>query len=177
MKKQKELKGLKNIDYVKYFNEVVRDEWWDKNSEVKRNLFSSITVMILTQDYLIKNDLKTLYIEKLAGNYNAINCKISTNERLKPNSKSSTRDHIIGVALIGNTVWESIKEGSLTINNHKNWIYKNLFLWGGIDMTRNQHKKQVEVNSKYELVDKTSFNHYKLILKEEIVKKLQIKQI
>ena len=131
----------------------------------------------MTQDYLIKNDLKTLYIEKLAGNYNAINCKISTNERLKPNSKSSTRDHIIGVALIGNTVWESIKEGSLTINNHKNWIYKNLFLWGGIDMTRNQHKKQVEVNSKYELVDKTSFNHYKLILKEEIVKKLQIKQI
>ena len=53
MKKQKELKGLKNIEYVKYFNEVVRDEWWDKNSEVKRNLFSSIPVMILTQDYLI----------------------------------------------------------------------------------------------------------------------------
>ena len=179
MKKKEELKSLENVDYVKYFNKVVRNEWWDNNSEVKRNLLSSIPVLILTQKYLIEKDLKTLYIKKLAGNYNAINCKLSTNERLKP-KKSSTRDHIIGVALIGNTVWESIKEGSLTINNQTKWIYKNLFLWGGINMTRNQHKNEVDVNSKDDLMYKTSFNHYGFVngtrvsdLKEEITKKIK----
>lgn len=173
--KEKELKSLKNLDYVKYFNEVIRDEWWDKNSEVKRNLLSSIPVLISTQVYLIKNGLKTNYVKKLAGNYNTINCKISTNERLEKKPKSPTRDHIIGVAAIGNTVWDSIKERSLTINNHTKWIYENLFLWGGIDMTSGQHKDDVEIDPEHDLMYKTSFNHYDPILKKEIIRKLQIK--
>ena len=173
--KEKELDSLKNVDYVKYFNKEIRDEWWKQDMEVKKNLLAAIPVMIKTQKYLIKNNLKPLYIKKLAGNYNAIDCRLKTNERLKGKSKNTTRDHIIGVALIGDTVWDSIKEESLNMDNHKDWIYDNLFLWGGVDMKRHEHdKKYIERDPKHGLMYKTSFNHY-LKLKDEVIE--QIKKI
>lgn len=172
--KEKELDSLKNVDYVKYFNKEIRDEWWKQDTEVKKNLLAAIPVMIKTQKYLIKNNLKPLYIKKLAGNYNAIDCRLKTNERLKGKSKNTTRDHIIGVALIGDTVWDSIKEESLNMDNHKDWIYDNLFLWGGVDMKRYEHNKNCieRGNPKHDLMYKTSFNHY-LKLKDEIIEKIK----
>ena len=173
MKKQKELKGLKNTDYVKYFNKKIRDNWWKQDTEVKKNIIAAIYVLVLTQKDLIENNSKTTYIKKLAGNYNAIDCKLKTNERLKGVSKNTTRDHIIGVALIGDTVWDSIKEESLNRDNYKDWIYDNLFLWGGVDMKRYEHdKKYIERDPKHGLMYKTSFNHY-LKLKDEIIEKIK----
>ena len=173
--KEKELDSLKNVDYVKYFNKEIRDDWWEKDTAVKENIIAAILVLVLTQKDLIENNLKATYIKKLAGNYNAINCELKSNERLRFDSENVTRDHIIGVALIGDTVWDSIKEGSLNIHNYKDWIYDNLFLWGGVDMKRHEHvKKYIERDPKHGLMYKTSFNHY-LKLKDEIIE--QIKKI
>jgi|TARA_B110000977_G_scaffold140917_1_gene178890 hypothetical protein len=171
--KEKELDSLKNEDYVKYFNKEIRDNWWKQDREVKKNILAAIRVMVLVHKDLIENNLKTTYIKKLAGNYNAINCKLSTNERLKDKSKKTTRDHIIGVALIGDTVWDSIKEKSLNKDNINDWTYNNLFLWGGVDMKRYEHNKNyIERDPKHDLMDKISFNHY-LKLQDEIIEKIK----
>jgi hypothetical protein len=166
MKTKKELNSLKNEVYVKYFNEQIRDEWWNKKKPyaAKENLLASIPVLIKTQEYLIKKKLKTTYVKKLAGNYNYINC------HLKTCLKAKTNDHIVGVKRIGNIVWDSIEEKSLTLKNHKEWIYDNLFLWGKVQMTGDQHKK-VEVNPDH-LKDNLRFKHYPRNLQKEIMKQL-----
>ncbi|MDC1459920.1 hypothetical protein N8304_00035 [Flavobacteriaceae bacterium] len=171
METKKMLESLKSEYYVKYFNQFIRKDWWDRTSgnEAKHNLLAAIPVLIITQDYLIDNNLKSLYVQKLAGNYNYIPCQLKTNS-----TKTPTQDHIVGVKRIGDIVWDSIKEKSLKIDNHKDWIYDNLFLWGRVDMTRDEHKYKV-AHHPSTLLKNLNFNHYKNPLKKVIIRKIKQK--
>ena len=51
--KEKGLDSLKNVDYVKYFNKEIRDDWWEENTAVKKNIIAAIFVLVLTQKDLI----------------------------------------------------------------------------------------------------------------------------
>lgn len=170
-KTEKMLKSLKNVYYVKYFNQIIRKDWWDRTSRnaAKHNLLAAIPVLIITQDYLIDNNLKSLYVKKLAGNYNYIPCQLKTNSKNTP-----TKDHIVGVKRLGDIVWDSIKEESLRIDNHKDWIYDNLFLWGRVDMTPDEHKHEV-AHHPPTLLENLMFNHYKNPLKKVIIGKIKQK--
>ena len=77
-------------------------------------------------------------------------------------SNECVNDHIIGATEIGNYIHQAFKEKDYDTDWMINkWLFENLFLWGTVKVTKEEHKTvNILRNSAHTVEQKIQFDHY-----------------
>ena len=94
--------------------------------------------------------------------------KISTEQTTGKLAKELTKDHVVGVTLCGQIVEEMLENNTLQYLI-KNWLLDNLYLWGTIRMTKEEHHKDNVIQDQHTLKEKINFKHYKNINFKDLI--------
>ena len=80
-------------------------------------------------------------------------------------------DHVLGATLIGETVEKAIEMSNWNpkLLIKEGWLHDNLYLWGMVRVTKEEHHKDNIVRNKHNLNEKLNFEHYKTINIDDLV--------
>ena len=80
-------------------------------------------------------------------------------------------DHVIGATLAGKLVLDECIESDWNIDSliKQGWIHENLYLWGTIKVTGDEHKKTNILRDKNSLAEKNILEHYKTINIDDLI--------
>tara|TARA_B110000211_G_scaffold130774_1_gene150230 strand:- start:11 stop:532 length:522 start_codon:yes stop_codon:yes gene_type:complete len=164
------------------FNKTVRDIYWKKNEQrILENFLCHL--LALTIDFK-KYGLKMLpkgykrNWDKNGAGYNGtdagngIKSGLTSKAASLVDSKYYTHDHVMGATQVGKYVEQFVLN-----NNWKNskvreaWVYKNLYLWGTIRVTKKEHKKVNIRRGEHTITEKNRFKHYENVSKIILIKK------
>ena len=164
------------------FNKTVRDTHWKKN---KQRILDNFVCHCdaLTIDYkkhgmeVLPKDYKRNWYKNGAG-YNGIGAGngiqsgFASKAAILVDSKDYMHDHVMGATQVGKYVEQFVLN-----NNWKNskvreaWVYKNLYLWGTMRVTKKEHNKENIERGKHTITEKNRFKHYKNVSKIILIKK------
>lgn len=159
---------MKIKDFRELFNNNVRDTVWDlykKDMLVNfRGMLRLLHTMYLYPDDFCKNHVDGF--ERLMCGYrgtgfnNGIPTGFMTRDASLPYN-STTNDHIIGAKECGRIVREEFKKCNFDFDYMCNvWLYDNLYLWGTIKVTKEQHERHNIKRDEHTLEEKINFEHY-----------------
>ncbi len=165
------------MNFKNEFNKRAREENWDKYESKMKEMFKYTLLRLKDIDkYYIPNNLfpdnvlKTR-IYRLDIGYNGVSrpngiySKIYTEKTIDLKSNQCTYDHLLGATQIGERVHKVFKENNydceLMIDE---WLYENLFLWGTIRVTKDEHKSyNILRDQNLSIEEKLEFKHYKKV--------------
>ena len=105
------------------------------------------------------------------GFNNGVYSNLRTKETLRKTNKEITFDHVVGTTLCGETVRVIIEKEQF---NHgfliNNWLFDNLYLWGTIKVSKEEHKKNTILRNKHSLEEKIHLKHYVNLQLSDLVK-------
>lgn len=84
--------------------------------------------------------------------------------------KDCVNDHVIGASLCGQEV-----ETQLTSHDYdykyliKHWLFENLYLWGTIKVSKEEHRKENILRNKNSLSEKINLDHYKILTFDDLI--------
>lgn len=168
-------------DIVEYFNTSVREEYWVKISDFKKQQFLDFlddarrTLIDKYGEYdndgvcLVETDESGMsvrskpYFRLLIGyeifGYAGIKCGLYTEASII--SDSTTDDHLIGAQKIGETAFIAYCKSGFDNDYMKNvWLYENLYLWLSIKVTKDEHNNHISKKQIFTIDDKSSLRHY-----------------
>lgn len=164
------------MNFKSEFNTRARTSAWEKDREKFINNFKyALEVLNRIDKYYIPNNLlppntleQRIYRLDIGyygiGKPGGIPSKIVSSQAAKLSSKDCVNDHVIGATAIGEYVHLELRKSNYNINWMVNeWLYENLFLWGTVKVTRQEHKsnniiRDITISS---LGEKLNFTHYK----------------
>ena len=163
-----------NINFKKEFNNRVRDEVWIKHHQsFTKYFFYALTRLKQIDNYYIPNNLlppnvleSRIYRLELGyhgiGKPGGIPSKIMSKESSLLKAKDCVNDHVLGATETGKYIHDMFKKQNYKIDwMVNNWLFENLYLWGTVRVTREEHNpKNILRNSKHEIEDKSNFEHY-----------------
>jgi len=158
--------------FIKEFNNRKRKKVWDKDgASMKESLRFKLT-LLKEIDKMSKNLIPEKYLEgefyRLSLGYRGIgkNGGIVSGIRSEASkgktSNETVNDHLVGATQVGNYIHKVFKENDYNINYMVDeWLYKHLFLWGTVKITREEHRKEnVLRNSSHTIEQKLNREHY-----------------
>ena len=81
-----------------------------------------------------------------------------------------SNDHVIGTTLCGEIIEDLIVKENYNFKYLiDNWLYDNLYLWGRIKVTKDQHHKDNILRNVGTLEEKIMLKHYKNINLEDLI--------
>lgn len=77
-------------------------------------------------------------------------------------SNECVNDHLIGATEIGKNIHQAFKEKNYDTDWMVNkWLFENLYLWGTVKVTKEEHKScNILRNSDHTVEQKVRFEHY-----------------
>ena len=170
---------IQSINFIQEFNIRVREAVWEKYKDhiIKHFRFAlkrleDIDVYYEPKGLLPKNTLEQrVYRLELGyngiGRPNGISSKIQSMATINLTSNDYTDDHLFGATGIGEHVHHEFKNNNYNIAFMiDDWLYKNLYLWGTVRVTKEEHKSyNIERNAGHKIDDKLKFRHYKNVSK------------
>ena len=161
------------------FNKTVRDTHWKKNKQrILDNFLNTCYAYFCPKP--LAEDYKRNWYKNTAG-YNGIGAgngiqsgftsKAASLLKLKF-PKLIMHDHVMGATQVGKYVEQFVLN-----NNWKNskvreaWVYKNLYLWGTMRVTKKEHKEENIIRGEHTITEKNRFKHYKNVSKIILIKK------
>ena len=167
------------MNFVELFNSQKKDELY---SDHKDRIISNFQSAVL-QLQAIQNDKYEICQNQLRGwlrltmGYrgigfnNGVYSKIKTKQTISKKSSEITFDHVVGTTLCGETVKKVIEEQNFNITYLiDEWLFDNMYLWGTIKVTKEQHKKENILRNKHLLSEKLNLDHYKNISLDDLVR-------
>ena len=162
------------MNFKKEFNKRVRENIWNKHNQRFIMFFNYVLVRLERIDnYYIPNNLlppnileQGIYRLELGyhgiGKPQGIPSKIMSKDSSILNSKDCVNDHLLGATEIGKYIHDKFKKENYNIDwMVKNWLFENLFLWGTVKVTKEEHKsKNILRNSDHPIEQKSNFEHY-----------------
>lgn len=168
-------------DIVVHFNTRVREDYWSKVSDFKKEQFIEFL-----------EDAKNRLIDKSGEYTNEGVCLVETDEsgiseRAKPyfrglvgysifgisgiksgiytedsiTSEKTTDDHLLGAMKIGETAFIAYCKSGFNNEYMKNvWLYENLYLWLSIKVSSEEHRKDNILRNKNTIEEKLQLKHY-----------------
>ena len=104
------------------------------------------------------------------GFNNGVYSNLRTKQTLNKTNKELTFDHVVGTTLFGKTVKKIIEQYNFDITYLlNNWLFDNLFLWGTLKVTKEQHNKDNILRNKNLLLEKLSLDHYKNVNLNDLI--------
>ena len=95
------------------------------------------------------------------GFNNGVYSNLRTKQTQRKTNREITFDHVVGTTLCGETVKVIIEKErynfTFLINN---WLFDNLYLWGTIKVSKEEHKKNTILRNKHSLEEKIHLKHY-----------------
>lgn len=166
---------------VGHFNTRVREDYWSKVSDFKKEQFIEFL-----------EDAKNRLIDKSGEYTNEGVCLVETDEsgiseRAKPyfrglvgysifgisgiksgiytedsmTSEKTTDDHLLGAMKIGETAFIAYCKSGFNNEYMKNvWLYENLYLWLSIKVSSEEHRKDNILRNKNTIEEKLQLKHY-----------------
>ena len=105
------------------------------------------------------------------GFNNGVYSDLKTKQTLNKTRKEFTFDHVVGTTLCGETVKKIIEQNNFDIKYLlNNWLFDNLYLWGTLKVTKEQHKKDNIIRNNHSLIEKLNLDHYKSINLGDLIK-------
>ena len=84
--------------------------------------------------------------------------------------KDCVLDHVIGATLCGEEVEVQLAKCNYNYDYLiKNWLFDNLYLWGTIKVTKEEHRKDNILRNKHLLHEKLNLDHYKILKIEDLI--------
>ena len=163
------------MNFKDLFNTTITNDFILKNKDRAESCFRSAA----KQFQVIKTD-PDAHIVSLAGwrrltmGYRGIGFCDGIPPRLKtkevmPNV-STSKDHVIGTTLCGEIVEDLLEKNDYDFKYLiDNWLYDNLYLWGTIMVTKEQHKAKNILRNTNSLEEKIMLKHYKNINLEDLI--------
>jgi hypothetical protein len=162
------------LNFKTEFNDRVRDEVWNKHHQsFTKYFFYALTHLKQIDDYYIPNNLlppkvleSRIYRLELGyhgiGKSGGIPSKIMSKESSLLKPKDRVNDHVLGATEIGKYIHDKFKKQNCNIDwMVKNWLFENLYLWGTVKVTKEEHNpKNIFRNSDHTIEQKSNFEHY-----------------
>ena len=160
------------------FNRHKKDELLKKYRKRMESNFRSAVLQLSA----IQNDAEGVVDNQLRGwlrltmGYrgigfnNGIYSNLRTEQTKFKTNKEIVEDHVVGCTLCGETVREIIVKENYNHNYlTKNWLPDNLYLWGTIKVTKEEHKKSNILQNQNSLEEKITLKHYKNVNLEDLI--------
>ena len=157
-------------NFKESFNFHARDIYWN-NIALQKSFRSNLQRALLMYD--LAKDCHEQYLNwrKNTVGYNGIgktggiNSGLQSTAAIGLKSEKYTMDHLIGVVKVGTTFEELLKEGNSPDWIVENCLYDNLYMWGTIKVSKEEHKQDNIKRNIHLLEDKMNFKHYKNVSK------------
>ena len=156
------------MNFVSFFNTVQRDEVWAKyKKRIQENFEVALIQFSAMHKHHIKCKNQISGWERLTCGYrgigfnNGIPPKIRTKDTMGLSLKETVQDHVIGATLIGKTVSKEFTKQKFDIKFMVDkWLYKNLYLWSTIRVTKEEHQVSNIARNSNTLKEKIKLKHY-----------------
>jgi len=162
------------INFKEEFNKRVRENVWNKHNLIFTKFFNYALVRLERIDnyYILNNILppdtleQRIYRLELGyhgiGKPGGIPSKIMSKDSSILNSKHCVNDHLLGATEVGSYIHRVFKKNNYDIDwMVKEWLFENLYLWGTVKVTKEEHKsKNILRNSNHTIEQKSNFEHY-----------------
>ncbi len=162
------------MNFKKEFNKRVRENIWNKHNQRFIMFFNYALARLKQIDnyYIPKNLLPPNVLEtrvyRLELGYHGIgrpvgiSSKIMSKESSLLKAKDCVNDHVLGATEIGKYIHDNFKKQNYNIDwMVKNWLFENLYLWGTVKVTKEEHNpKNIIRNSVHTIEQKSHFEHY-----------------
>lgn len=162
------------MNFKEEFNKRVREKVWNIHNQRFIKFFHYALVCLeRTDKYYIPNNLlppntleQRIYRLDLGyhgiGRPQGIPSKVMSIDSSILNPKDCVNDHLLGATEVGKYIHDSLKQENYNIDwMIKNWLFENLFLWGTVKISKEEHKpKNILRNSDHSIKQKSNFEHY-----------------
>ena len=161
-----------NTFFVNEFNKRRRDYLWEKYQDDFKNHFRLKLNILKMLDNQIEFEVPRNYYEgefyRLSLGYRGIGKNDGFASGIQSiaskglSSKSITKDHVLGATEVGKYIHTVFRKSDYDIDWMVNtWLYKHLFLWATIKITKKEHHKDNIMRNKHTIEQKLNLEHYK----------------
>ena len=135
------------LNFIQEFNKIKRDKYWEKNEQKWKTKFKeALEILQLTLKRRHSTD-RIRNIQRLILGYSAFCSQRglpsgieSFESSISSKSIKRTSDHVFGATMIGEQIIVELTKRNYDIDYMVNeWLYKNLYLWMTITLTKDQH--------------------------------------
>ena len=170
------LLGNNNMDesfFVREFNKRRREKIWKKNEismkmsfRFKLSLLEMIDKMpesvVIPEKYLEGEFYRLSLGYRGIGKNSGFASGVQSKASIGIPSSETTNDHLVGTTEVGKYIHEVLKKSDYDIDWMVNtWLYKHLFLWATVKLTKKEHHKHnVLRNSSHTIEEKLNLEHY-----------------
>ena len=154
------------MDLIEYFNSKNREKYWGKNNAEYKKWFRKQLkhLLIEIEDGVSEKDMSS-FIYRLGLGYWGIGKQSGIPSGIKTKAStenSNTDDHLFGTVEIGKYIHSEFEKFGLDIDYMvEEWLYKNLWLWMTIKVSKEEHKKENIERNIHGIKEKLELKHYK----------------